>query len=153
VLFLNTAPSLTPEQAEQLAARNIRVVTGPVERLETVSRPLAGVRMHDGTVVARTALAVGPRAVARSGLLGSLGLHPVLHPLGTAFGEIIESDPAGLTAVPGVWVAGNVTDIQAQVITAAAQGLWVAAAVNADLIADETQQAVDEARRSSSVRT
>jgi hypothetical protein len=39
------------------------------------------------------------------------------------------------------------------VITAAAQGLWVAAAVNADLIADETQQAVDEARRSSSVRT
>jgi thioredoxin reductase len=129
------------------------VVTGPVERLETASGRLTGVRMHDGTVVARTALAVGPRAVARSGLLGSLGLHPVLHPLGTAFGEIIESDPAGLTAVPGVWVAGNLTDIQAQVITAAAQGLWVAAAVNADLIADETQQAVDEARRSSSVRT
>ena len=77
------------------------MVTGPVERLETASGRLTGVRMHDGTVVARTALAVGPRAVARSGLLGSLGLHPVLHPLGTAFGEIIESAPAGRAAVPG----------------------------------------------------
>jgi len=37
-------------------------------------------------------------------------------------------------------VAGNVTDIQAQVITAASQGLMAAAAVNADLIARDTQR-------------
>jgi alkyl hydroperoxide reductase subunit AhpF len=59
---------------------------------------------------------------------------------------VTASDPAGLTAVPGVWVAGNVTDIQAQVITAAAQGLAAAAAVNADLIAEETRRAVDASR-------
>jgi hypothetical protein len=45
-----------------------------------------------------------------------------------------------------VRVAGNVTDLQAQVITAAAQGLTAAAAINADLIAAETQHAVDAAR-------
>ena len=80
--------------------------------------------------------------VARSAVLNSLGLRPVPHPLGAAAGEFVESDRTGLTAVPGVWVAGNVTDLQAQVITAAAQGLTAAAAVNWDLITEETQRAV-----------
>ena len=48
--------------------------------------------------------------------------------------------PTGATAVPGVWVAGNVADLRAQVITAAAAGLNAGAAINADLIAEETRQ-------------
>ena len=44
--------------------------------------------------------------------------------------------------MPGVWVAGNVADLTAQVITAAAQGVAAAAAINADLIAEETERAV-----------
>lgn len=45
-------------------------------------------------------------------------------------------------------MAGNVTDLSAQVITAAAAGLAAAAAaINADLIAEETQQAVTAYRR------
>jgi hypothetical protein len=39
-------------------------------------------------------------------------------------------------------VAGNVTDLRAQVITAAAGGLNAAAALNADLIAEDTARAV-----------
>jgi hypothetical protein len=46
----------------------------------------------------------------------------------------------------GFEVAGNVTDIQAQVIMAAAQGLAAAAAINADLIAEENRRAVEHAR-------
>jgi thioredoxin reductase len=145
-LFTHTGPPLTPEQAEQLAARGIRVVTGLVERLETADGRLTGVRMSDGRYVDRPVLVAGPRMAARSAVLQSLGLRPVPHPLGPEAGEFIESDRTGLTAVPGVWVAGNVTDIQAQVITAAAQGLAAAAALNADLIAEETQQAVEAAR-------
>jgi hypothetical protein len=41
-----------------------------------------------------------------------------------------------------VWVAGNVADLRAQVISAAAGGLNAAAALNADLIAQETRDAV-----------
>lgn len=146
LLFVHTAPPPTPEETEQLTARGIRIVTGLVERLDTASGRLAGVRLHDGQFIARTVMVVAPRMVARSHVLNSLGLRPVPHPLGTAVGELIESDPNGQTAIPGVWVAGNVTDIQAQVITAAAQGLAAAAAINADLIAEETRRAVERAR-------
>jgi thioredoxin reductase len=146
VLFQHTAPPLTAEESEQLAARGIRVVTGPVERLERSNGRLTGVRMRDGTVIARTTLVVGPRMVARSRVLASLGLGPVPHPLGAAMGELIESDQTGRTAAEGVWVAGNVTDIQAHVIMAAAQGAFAGAAVNADLVAEDTQRAVDAAR-------
>ncbi|MGW7595473.1 thioredoxin reductase, partial [Streptomyces rubiginosohelvolus] len=47
---------------------------------------------------------------------------------------------------PGVWVAGNVTDLSAQVGAAAAAGATAAAHINADLIAEETRQAVAAAR-------
>src|SRR5450755_3413475 len=57
-------------------------------------------------------------------------------------GECIAADATGLTDVPGVWVAGNVTDLTAQVVSAAAGGAFAAAAINADLIAEETRQDV-----------
>jgi thioredoxin reductase len=144
VLFTHTAPALTDEQAEQLAARDIRVVTGVVDGLEVVDDRLTGVRLGDGAVVARQALAVTPRLVARSQVLASLGLHPTAHPLG--IGESIAADATGLTEIPGVWVAGNVTDLVAQVVNAAASGASAAAAINADLVAEETRQAISAAR-------
>ena len=81
-----------------------------------------------------------PRLVASSRLLAALGLRPTAHPLG--IGEFIAADPTGLTEVAGVWVAGNVTDLMAQVVMAAAGGVSAAAAINADLIAEDTQRAV-----------
>ncbi len=41
-----------------------------------------------------------------------------------------------------MWVAGNVADIRAQVISAAAAGLNAAAAINADLISEDVRHAV-----------
>ena len=146
VLFRHTAPPLTAEESEQLAALGVRVITGPVQRLETSRGRLSGVRMGDGAFVPRTAVAVGPRMVARSGVLTGLGLAAVPHAMGAAFGEFIESDPTGKTSVPGVWVAGNVTDIQAHVVAAAAQGVMAGAAVNADLVFEDARRAVKAAR-------
>ena len=67
--------------------------------------------MRDGRVVARQSLVVAPRTVARSQVLATLGLLPTDHPTGT--GEFAAADATGLTDVPGVWVAGNVTDLAA----------------------------------------
>jgi thioredoxin reductase/2-polyprenyl-3-methyl-5-hydroxy-6-metoxy-1,4-benzoquinol methylase len=144
VLFTHTAPALTDEQAEQLAARDIHVVTGTVESLQITDDRLTGVRMSDGTVVARRAVTVAPRMVAAARILATLGLEPTEHPLGA--GEFIAADPTGRTAVPGVWVAGNVTDLMAQVVAAAAGGVVAAAAINADLVEEDTRHAVERRR-------
>ena len=137
--FSHTMPP-TDEQAEQLAARGIRVVDGAVASLEIVEDRLVGVRLGDGTVVDREALAVAPRMVARAGFLADLGLQPTEHPSG--LGEHIPADPTGQTHAAGVWVAGNVTDLAAQVGAAAAAAAAAAAQINADLVAEETRRAV-----------
>jgi thioredoxin reductase len=143
VLFTHTAPALTDEQTEQLAACGIGIVTGLVASLQVVDDRLTGVRLRDGTVVARQALVVTPRFVARSQVLTALGLKPTAHPFG---GEFVAADATGLTDVPGVWVAGNVTDLAASVVVAAAGGASAAAAINADLVAEDTRLAVSAHR-------
>jgi thioredoxin reductase/2-polyprenyl-3-methyl-5-hydroxy-6-metoxy-1,4-benzoquinol methylase len=139
-LFRHTAQPLTDQQAAELAAWGIGVVNGPVDSLAVADDRITGLRLADGTVVACSAVAVAPRLVANAGVLTSLGLEPTPHPLG--IGESIAADPTGLTAVPGVWVAGNVTDVTAQVMSSAAAGVTAAAAINADLIAEDTRLTV-----------
>ncbi|WP_024806514.1 NAD(P)/FAD-dependent oxidoreductase [Nocardia sp. BMG51109] len=143
-LFCHTMDAPTGEQAEQLAARGIRVVTGEVAALDIVDDRLAGVRLSDGSTIARRVLAAPPRMVARAGFLAGLGLRPVPHPSG--MGEHIPADPTGRTEVPGVWAAGNVTDLSAQVGNAAAAGALAGAQINADLVTEDTRRAVEAAR-------
>jgi thioredoxin reductase len=143
-LFLHTGPEPTPEEAEQLAARGIDVVREKVEAVEVADDRITGVRLRDGRVIARQALVVMPRFTARSGLLASLGVEPSPHPRGV--GEHIEADPTGLTSVPGVWVAGNVTDLMAWVTASLAAGVMAGASINADLIAEDTRKAVEAHR-------
>jgi thioredoxin reductase len=92
-----------------------------------------GVRLTDGTFVARDALVIAARMAARAGFLVTLGLVAAEHPSG--MGTYVPAvDPTGRSAVPGVWVAGNVTDPMAQVITSAAAGLQAGAMINFDLL-------------------
>jgi thioredoxin reductase len=92
-----------------------------------------GVRLTDGTFVARDALVIAPRLAARADFLVTLGLAATEHPSGT--GTYVPAvDPTGRSAVPGIWLAGNVTDPMAQVITSAAAGLQAGAMINVDLL-------------------
>ena len=140
VVFFSHTAQPAGEEAEQLAARGISVVTGEVAALEITGDRLTGVRLADGRVVSRDAVAVAPPMAARAGFLAGLGLRPAPHPSGA--GEYIPADPAGRTEVPGVWAAGNVTDLAAQVGAAAAAGAMAGAQINADLVAEETHLAV-----------
>jgi thioredoxin reductase len=144
VLFRHTGPEPTDDEREQLAARGIPVVEGLVERLEVAAGRLSGVQLAEGRVVARRAVVVSPRFVARGGVLAALGLEAApLEVNGHVIGSAVPADPTGATAVPGVWVAGNVTDLRAQVISSAAAGLNAAAMINADLIAEDVRSAVE----------
>jgi len=74
-----------------------------------------------------------------------LGISTVEHSMGV--GRHVEvSQPGGATSVPGVWAAGNVTDLTGQVMASAASGGMAGAAINADLILEETTLAVEAAR-------
>ncbi len=144
VAFFADGTSLPDEDAGKLAARGIRLVEGRVAALEVADDRLTGVRLADGEVVPRDALAVAPRMVARAGVLDAVGLRAEPHPSGV--GDRVPSEMAGQTSVRGVWVAGNVTDMTAQVGAAAAQGALAGAHINADLVMEETDAAV-RARR------
>jgi thioredoxin reductase (NADPH) len=142
-LFLHTAPELTDEQWEELAARGIPVVEGKVEQLEVEDGRLIGVRLEGGKVIPRQALAVQTTLRARSDFLAELGVEAtVLETNGVVIGTAVQVDGMGATQVPGVFAAGNVTDPKAQVMSSAAAGLMAGAGINFDLITEETRLAV-----------
>jgi len=142
-VLLNTAPELGGDVREQLDARGIAVVEGEVATLEVTGDRLSGVRLRSGQVVPCQAVVVQPRFTARAGVLSSLGLEPAdMEMGGQVVGSYVPAGPAGDTAVPGVWVAGNVADLKAQVISSAAAGLNAAAAINADLVEEDARVAV-----------
>ncbi|WP_431925781.1 methyltransferase domain-containing protein [Micromonospora wenchangensis] len=154
VVFTHTAGPLPADEAERLAARGVTVVDGEVAELEVTADRLTGVRLRSRRVVPREALVVAPRFAARAAFLAGLGLTPEDFVVGGhTFGDRIAADAAGAAGVPGVWVAGNVTDPQATVIAAAAAGLKAAAALNADLIAEDTDRAVAARRTAAAEQT
>lgn len=142
-LFGHTEPAPDPDTLGQLAARGIRFVDSEVTALEIGEGRLTGVRLRTGEVIPRQAVVVMPRFHARAGWLASLGLKPTEQRAGGhLMGSYIHAGPAGATSVPGVYVAGTITDPGAAVISAAAAGLSTAAVINADLIAEDTRHAV-----------
>ena len=53
-------------------------------------------------------------------------------------------DATGRTSVPGVWAADNLADPRAQIVTSAGAGSAAAIAINADLVQEVTERAVDD---------
>ncbi|GAA3217374.1 FAD-dependent oxidoreductase [Actinocorallia longicatena] len=144
VTFLTHASAeLADEDRETMHALGIRIVNGEVTGLETEGDRLTGVRLASGTTVPLDALVVAPRFTARASFLASLDLEITEFAVnGHVFGSHLVVDANGATGVPGVWAAGNVADLRAQVVTAAAQGLTAGAAINADLVAEDARHAV-----------
>ncbi|WP_369215142.1 NAD(P)/FAD-dependent oxidoreductase [Streptomyces flavofungini] len=143
-LFLHTGPEPEEEQWERLAARGIEVVHGEVAGVEVTDGKLSGVRLDSGLLIPMQALVVAPRFAARSALLAGLGISPVPHPMG--LGTYVPADAMGATEVAGVWVAGNVADLMAGLAQAQSQGVTAAAAINADLVNADADEAVARLR-------
>ncbi|BCW34691.1 thioredoxin reductase [Arthrobacter sp. StoSoilA2] len=135
VVLFTPADTLSVDQRSQLVARSIGIVEGKVERVLVENGQLSGIQMDDGRVVPRKALFVPPSFAPNNELPVRLGC------------EIDENgwpvtDVHGQTTIPGVWVAGNVANPRAQVITAAGEGSASAIAINADLVDEDIRNAV-----------
>ncbi|MCK0117145.1 NAD(P)/FAD-dependent oxidoreductase [Isoptericola sp. S6320L] len=139
VLLAHTAPDLSPDDAAKLAARGVTVVAGKVREVTARDGRLTGVVLADGTAVPLDAVAVATTMRARTDVVRQLGLEVAPHPSGQ--GEHVVADATGRTSVRGVWVAGNATNLAAQVSTAAAEGTWAAAQLTFDLIEEDATAA------------
>jgi thioredoxin reductase len=138
----HAGPWPSGEQCGHLDALGIAVVAGPVEEIEAGASGLTAARLAGGRRVPLDAVVVSPYLAARAELLTPLGLTPAEVRVGEhVVGTLIEADATGATAAAGVWAAGNLTDPQAQVISAAAAGLKAGAAINMDLIMEEARRA------------
>ena len=134
VLFA-PAGTLTHADRSRLVARAIGIVEGEIAGLVVEDDRLRWVELADGRRVPRDALFVPPRFVPNDDLLTSLGC--ALDEQGW-----VVVGPQGATSVPGVWVAGNVANPRAQVVTAAGEGSAAAIALNADLVEEDVRDAV-----------
>ncbi|GGB15202.1 oxidoreductase [Flexivirga endophytica] len=139
ITLLRNGIDFSAEQLAQLAARGVRIVEGRVQSVVTADDAITGVALVDGQVVPCEVIAAGTHMVARGGVVESLGLSAVEHPSG--MGVHVPADAMGRTEVPGVWAAGNVTDLSAQVGAAAAAGAMAGAQINAELAMQETAEA------------
>lgn len=143
LVYFTHKTALDEETRMRFTARGIRVVDSPVDEVVRADdEGIAGVRLADGRFVARRVLAVGSRMVARTE--GLEGLRLPMEDLPDGIGRRFASGTAGATEVPGVWVAGNATDLTAQVGASAQAGALAAAHINAQLAAAEADAAVAE---------
>jgi thioredoxin reductase len=131
--------SLSADDRAGLAARGIEIVEGSPGQVLVEQDRLCGVQMSDGRRIARDALFVPPRFLPLNDLLTDLGCDL------DKDGWVVK-DPTGRTSMPGVWVAGNVANPRAQVITAAGEGSAAAIALNADLVDEDILNAIKETR-------
>jgi thioredoxin reductase len=134
VVFFPAGMPLTTDQREQLVARAIGVVDGDVTGVLIEDDALAGVEIDGARVVRRDAVFIAPRFLPNTDLLGRLGC--TLDETGSVVA------PGGRTSIPGVWVAGNVSNLRAQVITAAGEGSAAAIALHSDLTDEDVRDAV-----------
>jgi thioredoxin reductase len=136
VIFFAHTYDLTDDERRQLSARGIHIEDGTVTRLIVEDDQLGGVALADGRSVERTAVFVRPGNVPHNdGLLLALGCDK-------NEAGFVTVDATGRTSNPGVWAAGNVVDPRAQVITAAGAGSAAAIAINADLVQDDVEIAL-----------
>ena len=119
---------------QTLAASGVPVVETAVSRVADADGAL-GIELVDGRMLAADAVLVGSRFHARTGMLTGLGLQATPHPSG--LGETLAVDATGLTAVDGVFAAGNVADPSLQVLPAAANGSLVGAQIAFSLAGDD----------------
>lgn len=135
-------------QREPLRATGRPLVEAPVAEVLVRDDRLSGVRLDDGTEVELDAVVVASFPRARTDVSDLLGVATApLEMGGRTMAVALQADPmSGATSVPGVHAVGNAAKPMATLVAAAADGVQVGAFVNAQLVAEDTDDAVERAR-------
>lgn len=134
-------------EREPLRARGQATVEGRVAEVLVDDDRLVGVRLADGTTVELDALAVQTFPRARTEVADLLGVPTrPLEMHGTTLAVGLEADANGATPVAGVVAVGNAAAPMATVAAAVASGVQAGAFLNAGLVEEDTQAAVERSR-------
>lgn len=139
VVFFAGRSHVDGPDRRSLDALGIPVVEGGIVRVESDGGRVVGVRLDDDEVVGLDAVVVATRTTVPVEPFAGIGIVATEHPVGT----VIEVDEFGATGVPGVWAAGNTSDLMAQVGGAAAQGVRAAQHLNAQLVMADLNRALE----------
>jgi thioredoxin reductase/predicted O-methyltransferase YrrM len=147
VMVIHDGVELPDEEMEKLGAIGVRIEHGTPQEVVVKDDALVGLRLADGSLLERQAIVVAAKPHVRADYLGPLGIEPQPFEMaGAVLGSVIAVEPTGATSVPGVFAAGNATDISMTLMASAAHGNRVGAWINAELAAADAARAV-EARR------
>ena len=146
-MVVHDGVEIPEEEQELLGAIGVRFAHGTPQEVVTDGDGLVGLRLADGSVLERDAIVVATQPQVRADFLGPLGIEPKPFEMnGTVHGSVIDVEPSGATAVPGIFAAGNATDISMILIASAAHGTRVGAWMNADIANADAAAAVRERR-------
>ena len=126
---------LTPAQRAELAARGVAVDERRVGRIEQTDGVVSAIVFEDGGRLAVGAIYVKPDVRPRSTLPETLGARLMPNRI------VLTDDVGRVEGVEGLYLAGDVTEKQHQVVLAAASGTRVAFALNHDLLVRDTPEA------------
>ncbi|WP_210502886.1 bifunctional NAD(P)/FAD-dependent oxidoreductase/class I SAM-dependent methyltransferase [Nocardioides xinjiangensis] len=147
VVVVHDGVELPDEEVEKLGAIGVRFAHGTPREVVIDGDRLVGLRLADGSVLERQAIVVASRPRARIDYLGPLGIKPKPFEVnGVPFGSVVEVEPTGATAVPGIFAAGNITDVAMTLMASAAHGMRVGAWINAEMAGADAERTV-RARR------
>lgn len=125
-IVTNGPEDLSEAEERRLAAAGIPIERTPVARLRQTDGEVEAVELADGREIPCGVFYVQPPQHMASDLPESLGAAVV--------DGRIEADADGRTAVPGLFVAGDILNRAQQVATAVAGGAWAGIAANHDLL-------------------
>ena len=149
VVVVHDGVEVADEDMEKLGAVGVRFVHGtPTEVVTTDDGDaLVGLRLPDGSLLERQAIVVASKPHVRADYLAPLGIEPQPFEMaGAVLGSVLVVGPTGATAVPGVYAAGNATDLSMTLMAAAAHGNRVGAWINAELLTADATKAVQDRR-------
>jgi thioredoxin reductase len=147
VIVVHDGVEIPDEELEKMSAIGVRIVRGTPREVVVDGDALVGLRLADGSLLERSAIVVASRPHVRADFLAPLGIEPTPFEMnGTAFGSVIQVEPTGATSVPGIFAAGNATDVSMILVASAAHGVRVGAWINADLLTADATRAVRDRR-------
>ena len=133
VTFYTNGHTVPSAELAQLRAINVQIAESPVHQVSHTTA--VNLALADGSTDIHDAVFVAPNMVPRDDVLSALTVERIPDL------PWISAGPTGRTSVPGLWVAGNLANPRAQVVTAAGEGSSAAMDITAHLLARDLARA------------